>query len=383
VTSLVSYPIPTFEEVTDTLAEAQPTLFITLDLKAGYWQSKLDPATADRTGFATSDGSFIFRRVPFGLCCAVQFYQKCMCSVLRNLTPSACMVNLDEVIIFSKNGPDMTNKLQLVFDRFRQNNLRIHGGKSIFSTNRCQFLGHIISADGIFPDTSKFSIVRDYKPCRNIKQIRQFLGLFNFYRKFIQGFSQITAPLRELLVKDAPFVWTAQCQSAFDRLKQAFVTAHLLALPRFNTSFVVRCDASTKAVGYILGQLDSAGRERIVSMGSRSLSPAESHYTISELECLALMCTIRDFGPYHRPFTVYTDHIAFKWLQSFKPSNNNCLVRWALQLQPYRFTIHYKPGKQKGTGLSTSYYVNIISIFYYITLLLVLPYLPRIIGHLR
>jgi len=86
-------------------------------------------------------------------------------------------------------------------------------------------------------------------------------------------------------------------------------------------------------------------------MGSRSLSPAESHYTISELECLALMCAIRDFGPYliHRPFTVYTDHIALKWLQSFKLSNNNRLVRWALQLQPYRFTIHYKPGKQMGT----------------------------------
>ena len=127
VTSLVSFPIITFDEVIDTLADAKPTLFSTLDLKSGYWQCKLDPATADRTAFSTSDGSFIFRRLPFGVTGGVAHFQKLMTTVLRNLTPTACLVYLDDIVCFSKNNADMISKLQQIFDRFRQNNLRIHG----------------------------------------------------------------------------------------------------------------------------------------------------------------------------------------------------------------------------------------------------------------
>jgi O-acetyl-ADP-ribose deacetylase (regulator of RNase III)/transposase InsO family protein len=346
LTDLESWPLPTFTEVIDNLAEQQPTLFSTLDLKAGYWQAKLDPSTRDRSGFSTNDSSYIFHRIPFGLSVAVSFFQRLMTSVLRHLTPSTCLIYLDDVIVFGKNNSDMINKLQQVFDRFRENNLRIHPKKSIFSTDKCKFLGHVISADGIQLDDSKFNLVRDYQPCKNIKQVRQFLGLMNFYRKFIQSFSQISHPLRQLLTKDQPFIWTSECQQAFDELKNALVTAPVLALPRLDAPFIVRCDASTQGIGFILGQLDSAGRERIVSMGSRSLTPAETRYSISELECLALVSAIREFGPYlaNQHFDVYTDHIALKYLQSMKLSSNNRLARWALQLQPFRFTIHYKPG---------------------------------------
>jgi hypothetical protein len=204
VTSLVSYPIPTFEEIIDNLADQRPALFSTLDLRAGYHQSKLNPQTADRTGFSTADGSYSFLRVPFGLSGAVVFFQKLMTSVLRNLSPSSCLVYLDDVICFGRDGPDMILKLQQIFDRFRENNLRIHPAKSVFSTARCTYLGHVISERGIEPDTSKFNIVRDYKPCRNVKSVRQYLGLLNFYKKFIKSFSQIAAPLRALLKKDTP-----------------------------------------------------------------------------------------------------------------------------------------------------------------------------------
>jgi len=183
-------------------------------------------------------------------------------------------------------------------------------------------------------------------------EIRQFLGLINFYRKFIKSFSQISHPLRQLLAKDRPFVWTIECQRAFDELKEKLVIVPVLALPRLDAPFVVRCDASFTGLGFILGQFENVGRERIVSMGSRSLTPAETCYSISELECLALVRAIREFGLYlaQQHFDVYTDHIALKYLQAMKLSTNNRLARWALQLQPFRFTIHYKPGPLKATA---------------------------------
>jgi len=162
-----------------------------------------------------------------------------------------------------------------------------------------------------------------------VKSVRQFLGLINFYRKFIKAFSQISHPLRKLLAKDRPFVWTIECQRAFAELKVKLVTAPVLALPRLDAPFVVRSDASFSGLGFVIGQLDSVGCERILSMGSRSLTPAETRYSILELECLALVSAKREFGPYlaQQHFDVYTDHITLKYLQSMTLSTNNRLAR--------------------------------------------------------
>ena len=205
----------------DTVADQKPLLWTSLDLRSRYWQTCLDPETADRTGFSTQEGNFCFKRVPFGLCGAVQFFQQVMQKVLRGLTPSSVLVYLDDILVLGKTPDDMINKLELVFQRFRAANLRLHPGKCHWSVDRVKFLGHVFDGKGISLDESKLSIVRDFPRPRTPKQIKSFLGLCNYYRRFVKSFSQISAPMRELLKQDTRFRWTDDCEKAFQELKTA------------------------------------------------------------------------------------------------------------------------------------------------------------------
>ena len=199
VTKLTSFPLPTIETVLDTVAEQKPLLWTSLDLRSGYWQTCLNPETADRTGFSTQEGRFRFKRVPFGLCGAFQFFQQVMHKVLRGLTPSSVLVYLDDILVWGKTPDDMIQKLDLVFQRFRAANLRLHPAKCHWSADRVRFLGHVFDRNGISLDESKLSIVRDFPRPRTPKHIKRFLGLCNYYRRFEKSFSQISAPMRALL----------------------------------------------------------------------------------------------------------------------------------------------------------------------------------------
>jgi hypothetical protein len=343
VTSLTSWPLPTMEEVLDCVAEQRPQYWSSLDLRSGYWQTELDPATADRTGFQTHEGNYIFRRTPFGLCGAVQFFQMLMQRVLKGLK---VLIYLDDILVMGKDPADMFQKLDEVFERFRENQLRIHPAKCHWAVKRVKFLGHVFHDRGISVDDSKFSIIRDFPVPTTPKKVRSFLGLANYYRRFVNKFSQISAPLRALLKADAKFEWTKQCQEAFETLKERLINAPILVLPDFSKSFVLTTDASTSGIAYILGQRDDEGREHVIAYGGRGLHPNETRWGITEIECLALYEGVRAYHTYLSgcEFEVVTDHVSLTFLQKMKLSTNSRLTRWAMFLQGYKFKVTYKPG---------------------------------------
>jgi transposase InsO family protein len=270
-----------------------------------------------------------------------------MMRVLRGLTGSAVLVYLDDVCVLARDPQDMVQKLKEVFERFRQARLRIHPSKCHWAVNRVRFLGHEFSPRGVEIDQSKFAIVRDFPVPKNQKQVRSFNGLTNYYRRFIKGYSQLQAPLRALLKKDAEFVWTPECQKAFEKLKEALITAPVLALPDFNRPFILTTDACTSGIAYILGQRDEGGREHPVCYGGRGLRPNEEKWTVSELEALAVVEGVKNFHCYlaGNEFECVTDHITLTYIQKMKLSNNNRLARWALFLQGYKFKVTYKKGE--------------------------------------
>ena len=211
----------------------------------------------------------------------------------------------------------MENKLQQVFDRFRAANLRIHPGKCRWSVGKIRFLGHIFDQNGVSVDESKTSIVRDFPVPNTVKKVRSFLGLVNYYRRFIKGFSQITAPLRELLKNSIKFQWSPECQRAFEQLKLLLISSPVLAMPDFNKPFILTCDASTKGIAYILSQLDSQGYEKVNCYGGRSLHDNETRWGISELECLAIIEGVKEYSTYlkAKPFEIVTDHVSLSYLK--------------------------------------------------------------------
>jgi hypothetical protein len=265
----------------------------------------------------------------------------------KRASPSKVLIYLDDILVMGKDPQDMFQKLDEVFQRFRSARLRIHPAKCHWAVKRVKFLDHVFDERGISVDESKFSIIRDFPVPTTPKRVRSFLGLANYYRRFVKGFSQISAPLRALLKADAKFEWTPQCQEAFEKLKGMLINAPILKLPDFNRPFVLTTDASTSGIAYILGQRDDQGREHAVAYGGRGLRPNETKWAITELECLALIEGVKQFHTYlaRSKFEIITDHVSLTFLRGMKLAGNNRLTRWALFLQPYTFTITYKKGR--------------------------------------
>ena len=241
----------------------------------------------------------------------------------------------------------------------RAANLRIHPGKCKFAAREVKYLGHILSPKGIKVDPSKYSAIETYPVPKNVKNVRAFLGLAQFYRKYIKSFAQIALPLNKLLRKDVKFEWTEECNQAFLTLKKALITAPVLAFAQFDKPFILAVDASDESIGFVLSQLDSEGKEHPIAYGGRALRNEELRWHITDKEGLALVEAVRQFRPYlaSMPFTVYTDNVSVKWLQQIK----NCqgrLGRWALLLQGYNMKIIQKSSRNNANadGLSRRTY---------------------------
>lgn len=196
-------------------------------------------------------------------------------------------------------------------------------------------------------DPEKTEAVRSFPVPRTQHDVRSFLGLCNYYRKFVQNYSKITDPLNALLAKDAKFKWTPECQDAFECLQDKLISAPILKFPNFDFKFILTTDSSRIALGYILSQKDCKGREHVIAYGGRSLKASEKNYGITELECLSVIDAIDKYYVYltHQPFTIVTDHFAIKYIQNFKHQNPR-LLRWSLKLQNLDFTVEYKQGSK-------------------------------------
>jgi predicted aspartyl protease len=342
----IYFPLPRHSDVVDTLGESKASIFSTLDLAQAFFQTELDPATKHRSAFIVSNGVYEWNRVPFGLSNSPASFGIVMSQVLRDFLYVFALVYADDILLYSPDYSSHKKHLSTVFDQLRKCGLTLKPTKCTLGAANVKFLGHVFSKAGVAVDPDKTKAIRTFPTPENATQVKAFLGLCQYYRKFCKKFSHICSPLTALLRKDAKFVWDSHCEEAFQKLKDMLCSSPVLALPCFDREFILYTDASGSAISYILGQRDEKGREVVIEYGGRSLRKNERNWGITELEGLAMIEGIRQYNIYlcDRPFTLVTDHAALQYIQSTK-STTGRLSRWALFLQQYRMKVEYKQGK--------------------------------------
>ena len=351
VTKPMSFVMPRVDEACDAIGaiagSCNNELFMSvLDMRSGYYSISLDEESKPKTGFVTQRAVYQFKRLSMGLVNAPMSYQMIMQDVLRNLHWKCALAYIDDVLVYSVNFQTHLQDLRDVFQRIRVAKLRIHSKKGQFAASQVRYVGHILARDGVKIDPEKTRVISQIPTPKSAHDVRVFLGCTNFFRKYIYHYSQIAAPLNQLLRKEIEFNWTDDCEKAFVSLKQALLSAPVLRYPDFNKSYVLTCDASDKAIGYWLGQADNKNQLYAIAYEGRSLSPREQRYSVSERECLALVEGIKQFRIYLATgqFKVITDHFSLQYLRSIRDMNGR-LGRWSLFLQGYSFTIEFKAGR--------------------------------------
>lgn len=348
VTMKDAYPLPRIADTLDSMCGAR--YFSTLDLASGYWQVELHPDDREKSAFATCYGLYEFCVMPFGLCNAPATFQRLMENVLNGLQWKTCLVYLDDVIVYSKTFDEHLDRLREVFERLQAAGLKLKPKKCQLFQRSVQYLGHIISEDGVKTDPEKIRTVAEWPMPITAKQVRSFLGLASYYRRFIQGFAEIAAPLYRLTENEAEFKWTDQCDEAFTRLKRQLTTAPVLAFPSFGEEFILDTDASNFGIGAVLSQVQN-GRERVVAYASRAMTKAERKYSTTRKEMLAFVHFSKHFRHYlyGRRFVARTDHGALKWLHNFKEPEGQ-VARWLEQLGEFDFVVQHRPGVKHGNA---------------------------------
>ena len=352
VTRSESFPIPRIDDLLDQLGKSH--YFSTLDLASGFWQIKVHEQSRDKTAFVTHQGLFEFRVMPFGLTNAPFVFQKLMQRVLSGLNPPEgpefVEVYIDDTQVFSRTMEDHLTHLKKVLLRFREANLKLKPSKCHFIRQSVEYLGYIITPEGLKPNPRLTMAVSKFPIPESVSQVRQFLGLTSYYRRFIKQFASIATPLHALTRKDVQFRWSQECQYAFDCLKDKLTCAPVLSYPDFDQPFVLETDASGRGLGAVLSQRSGDGQLRPVAFASRALSSPEKNYCISELETLAVVWAIQHFHAYlyGHNVTVLTDHVTVKAILE-TPTLSGKHARWWLKVFASgvgRVHIMYRPGSQ-------------------------------------
>lgn len=338
------FPLPNINEILDKLGKAQ--YFTTLDLANGFYQIEMNEEDIHKTAFTTDLGHYEFLRMPFGLKNAPATFQRVMNNILRGLQDEICFVYLDDIIIFSTSLQEHIEKLKKVFERLRQAKFKIQLDKSEFLRKEVQYLGHIVTKDGIKPNPEKIRAVKSFPIPKTQKEIKSFLGLIGYYRRFIKDFAKITKPMTKCLKKDAKIQHTTEYVNAFEHCKNLLINAPILQYPDFSKPFILSTDASNFALGAILSQ-GTVPTDKPIAYASRTLNETETRYSTIEKELLAIVWASKYFRPYlyGRHFYIYTDHRPLVWLFNLKDANSK-LMRWKIKLEEFDYTIIYKKGTQ-------------------------------------
>ena len=256
-------------------------------------------------------------------------FQRLMETVLTGLIRDKCIAYIDDILVMGETPEDHLQNLQLVLQRLREAGLKLRPSKCHFLQRSVEYLGHVVSERGISPDPRKVEAVRNFPMPTNLKSLRSFLGLASYYQCFIPGMSLAAGPLFALTRKDTPFIWTQQCEEAFEQLKDLMTRAPLLAFPDFSRDFLLETDASGDGLGAVLAQKLEDGTVHPIAYASRTLQPHERNYGVTELEALGVVWAVKHFRPYlygHK-CEVFTDHEALKSLLN-TPQPSGKLARW-------------------------------------------------------
>lgn len=340
------YALPLISELLDRVQGAK--IFTKLDLRDAYHRVRIAEGDEWKTAFRTRYGHFEYQVMPFGLTNAPASFQGLINNVLREYLDLFVVVYLDDILIYSKDITEHSTHVKQVLTALRKAELLVKLEKCVFSSTSIDFLGYIISTDGIKMDPRKVSAVQDWPVPKTVKEVMAFLGLANFYRRFISQYSKIATPLTALLKKEnASFTWTKEAQKAFDLLKARFTTAPVLAVFDPAQPITIEADASDFAIGACLSQPDSTGRLHPVAFYSKKLSPAELNYEIYDKELLAIVVSFQEWRVYlegaRHTITIFSDHKNLLYFTTTKVLNRR-QTRWSELLNSYDFKITYRPG---------------------------------------
>ena len=339
-----STQMPREDEMTARLVGA--TRFGKIDLQRAYQHVLIHPPDIKKTAFNTRYGHFEYMVMPFGLCNAPATFQTLMQSVLADFLDDFVVVYLDDILIYSRNDVEHRQHIRKVLQRLREHKLYANRKKCEFGRRSVHFLGHVISNDGIAMDKAKVDAINQWPTPKSVDDVRSFVGLAGYYRKYVHRFGQIAAPLFDLLKKDERFAWTAAAQKAFDELKSALMSGPVLIIPDDTLPYTVRVDASGYAVGATLSQDHGRGQQPVAFM-SHKMNAAQLNYPVHEQELLAMMYALAEWRHHlhGRRFIAVTDHHSLTFLKT-QPNLSKRQIRWTHELADYDFDIVYAPGKQ-------------------------------------
>ena len=345
-----SFPLPLVSDLLDRLSRAKT--FTKIDLRGAYNLVRIKPGDEWKTAFRCVFGHFEYMVMPFGLANAPAIFQSMMTEIFRDVLDVFVVIYIDDLLIFSESEEEHVEHVKEVLRRLRSNKLYAKLSKCAFHSGSVEFLGFVISGNGISMAEDKVDSIKNWPVPTSVREIQSFLGFVNFYRKFVSSFAEISAPLVELTKKDVSWKWGDDCQRAFLGLKAAVESAPSLWHPRFDLPFVLETDASDFAMGAVLSQpttLDEQSSLNPVGFYSKKLSPAERNYDVHDKELLAIICALSQWSHYLLSsdfvIRIYTDHknlIYFKTRQTLNPRQ----LRWKMFLSQFIFVLLYRKGSE-------------------------------------
>ncbi|UYV61052.1 hypothetical protein LAZ67_1003246 [Cordylochernes scorpioides] len=340
------HPLPLIENILDKLSRAK--YFSSADISSAYWQVEIDPSSRHLLAFVTLDGQYEFCRLPFGMRNSPQIFERAINQIFQKYKLNFIAHYFDDFIIFSDTLEEHIQHVEKFLEICQQENIKLNYKKCEFLKTSIEFLGYTVKNGTYTPQTRNLDIINAIKPPFNQKTLQSFLGAVNVYNKFIPNYARLRTPLNNLLKNDTKWQWDDKCQQAFTALKESLTRKPVLHLYQDGLPCRLYCDASTQGIAGILKQVHPDGKIHPTQYYSRALRPHERNYTISELECLAIVESIEKFRIYlsGTKFTVYSDHQALQWLKTIKNPSGR-LFRWSLRLSTYDYEIQYLKGTQQ------------------------------------
>ncbi|KAL0534123.1 hypothetical protein IC582_028404 [Cucumis melo] len=333
------YPLPRIDDLFDQLQGA--TVFSKIDLRSGYHQLRIKDEDVPKTAFRSRYGHYEFIVMSFGLTNAPAVFMDLMNRVFREFLDTFVILFIDDILIYSKTEAEHEKHLRMVLQTLRDNKLYEKFSKCEFWLKQVSFLGHVVSKAGVSVDPVKIEAVTGWTRPSTVSEVRSFLGLAGYYRRFVENFSRIATPLTQLTRKGAPFVWSKACEDSFQNLKQKLVTAPVLTVPDGSGSFVIYSDASKKGLGCVLMQ-----QGKVVAYASRQLKSHEQNYPTHDLELAAVVFALKIWRHYlyGEKIQIFTDHKSLKYFFTQKELNMR-QRRWLELVKDYDCEILYHPGK--------------------------------------
>ncbi|PIC44089.1 hypothetical protein B9Z55_004579 [Caenorhabditis nigoni] len=340
------FPLPRIDAILEKVGGS--SYFTSLDMANGYLQLRLDPASSYKCGFVTENKVYAYTHLPFGLKSAASYFQRALRTVLGGLEDEV-LVYIDDILVFSKTFEQHLESLRKVLHRFRTFNLKASPKKCEFAKASITFLGHEINKSNYAPDKANVAKILEFPVPSNVNEIRRFVGMAGFFRKFIPNFSDIAEPLTRLTRKEKKFTWDMEQQESFEKLRDVLVSEPILGFPDYDKPFHIFCDASAVAQGAALMQTRPEDEKDycVIAYTSRTLSDTETRWPAIQVEMGAIIFALRQFRPYVclSKIILHSDHKPLTFLLQKSKTHDN-LARWLIELQCYDISIIHVDGKK-------------------------------------